>query len=206
MKKNRNSIFPNIPPQRSMWKLGSFFSIIFTFFSAFLYASENPSSENFVHANSVIEEAQLEQPEKTVINIAEGTIVYGLENMSQNTEIKSTVEIKSIRKNSARKTKSIAVTKEAPQKVKAKQAVKSIKATAHVYSHQSQNSFTISNQQLSIGTLASNHSFKALTIHHDYTVTLMQPSDVNATDKYTFSFTLNTMYSHSFTRPPPPFI
>ena len=203
MKKNRNSIFPNIPPQRSMWKLGSFFSLLLIFISTFLFASENPSSETFVHANPVIEETQLEQPEKTVINIAEGTIVYGLENMSQNTEIKNTVETKSIRKNSARKTKSIAVAKETAEKVKVQQKVKNIEATAHVYSHQSQTSFTISNQQLGIGTLASNHSFKALTIHHDYTVVLMQPSDVTATDKYTFSFTPNTMYSHSFTRPPP---
>lgn len=204
MRKTRNLIFQNMMLHCTMWKLSSFFSLLLILNSGFLFASENPSPETIVHADVFVESLPTDQPEKPVIYVAEGTVIYGEESISQVIEVKPSVKRETIQKTNPQKNRSIAVLKKITQKVKTQQDVKNSKVSSPIYySHQSQSSFETSHQQLGIGTLASNHSFKALIIHHDYVVALMQLGDVTPTDKYTFSFTPNTIYFHSFTRPPP---
>lgn len=189
--------------QGIMWRLGSFFYLLFIFTSVSLFASENPSSETFVHANSVVETAQTDQVENNAIHVAEGTVIFGLDSMSQNVEVKHFTEERSFQKALAKKNISATAIKKITQKVKAQHKESSPEATAHLYSHQSESSFEVSKQQCGVGTLAFNHSFKAITVHYNNTVSLAHLSKIIATHKYAFSFTPNTMHAHSFSRPPP---
>lgn len=203
MKKNRNSIFQNMMLQGITWRLGSFFYLLFIFVSVPLFASENPSSETFVHANPVVETAQTDQVENNAIHVAEGTVIFGLDSMSQKVEVKHFTEERIFQKAPAKKNISDTAIKKITQKVKAQNKESSPEATAQLYSHQSESSFQVSKQQCGVGTLAFNHSFKAITVHYNNTVSLAHLSKIIAIHKYAFSFTPNTMHAHSFSRPPP---
>ena len=93
--------------------------------------------------------------------------------------------------------------KKITQKLKTPQKVKSPESTVHVYSHESKSFFETSKKLFEVATLTLNQSFKAVPIYHNSTISTTYLNDVTAIHIYTFSFTLNTMYSHSFTRPPP---
>lgn len=185
------------------WRLGSFFCLLFIFTSTSLFASENPSSETFVHANPVIETAQTNQLENHAIHVAEGTVVFGLDSISQNVEVKHFTEERSIQKTPSKKTRSITAVKKTLQKIKTQHKESSPEAVAHIYSHEPKSSFDVSKQQSGVGTLTFNHSFKAIIVRHNGAVFLASLSKAIAIHQYTFSFTPNTMHSHSFTRPPP---
>lgn len=79
-KKNKFPIFNSMRPQGAMWKLGLFFSflLILTSNSAFAH-SETPASELVVDSSTV----SVDQAPETVIYIAEGTGVYGIDDLSQ---------------------------------------------------------------------------------------------------------------------------
>lgn len=103
MKNNRNSISHNMIFPMIIWRLSSFISIFLILVASPLFASESPSFENFVHANPVIETGQKEQPQNHSIHISEGTVIIGLESISQSTDIKYSEQDKVIQKVSKKK-------------------------------------------------------------------------------------------------------
>jgi len=198
MKKDWNSISQNMTLQGLMWKLGSFFSLLFIFTSASLFASET-----CVHTNTVGKSLEADPSEKSVVYIAEGTVLYGLENISKNTEIKHFVKKRDIQKRISKKSRSITGIKKTTQKVKQQQTYNNPEISSHISSSESKNSFEVSKHQFVMGALAFNHIFKAITVDFNYAILLKPLSNAIVIHKYAFSFTSNTMHAHSFTRPPP---
>lgn len=201
MKKNKNPISKCVKLLGTTWKLGSFVLLFFILLSSSLFATENyPSSETVVHSEPYPE---IDQPQKPVVFITEGTVIYGIENMSQKTEFKPSRQIKTDKKASAKKVKSIAVSKKIIQKVKIEQEIQKPEATAHISSHQSDRSFRVSKQQFGVGTLTINNSFKSAIIKDIVKISVPVIDQTNSSYEYYNSFKGTKVEFFSFTRPPP---
>lgn len=109
MKKNKNPISEKVRLLGTTWKLGSFLLLILTLLSSSLFATENyPSLETVVYSEP---SPEIDQPQESVVFVTDGTVIYGMENMSQKTEFKLSEEKKTDKKIHAKKVKSIAVAK-----------------------------------------------------------------------------------------------
>ncbi|MCX8525312.1 hypothetical protein OF897_15445 [Chryseobacterium formosus] len=201
MKKNKNPISKCVKLLGTTWKLGSFVLLFFILLSSSLFATENyPSSETVVHSEP---SPEIDQHQKPVVFVTEGTVIYGMENMSQKTEFKASEETKTDKKASTKKIKSIAVSKKIIQKVKIEREIQKLEATAHISSHQSENSFEVSKQRYGVGTLTINNSFKAAILKDIAKISVPVADNTNSSYEYCVFFKGTKIELFSFTRPPP---
>ena len=187
-------------PLGTTWKLSFFISILFIFISSSLFASENPSLETVVHAEPSIE---IDQHGKSVVFVTEGTVIFGMENMSQNAEFKPVAEKKSKKKNLVKSSKNLAVSKKIIEKVKTEQKIQKPEGTTHISSHQSEHSFETSRQRSGVGTLTFNNYLKSAIIKDFAAVVNLFTGNTNLLYEYYNSSKGAESEFFSFTRPPP---
>lgn len=202
MKKKKNPISLNMALLGTTWKLRFFTSFLLIFISTSLCASENPSSETIIHNESSVESSQ---PTKPIVYIAEGTVVYGIESMSQDPTSPSLEKKKTETKIATRKVKSTSVVKKIAQKIKIEREIQKPEATTHISSHQSENSFEVSKQRYGVGTLTLNHYFKSAIVKNIAKIPSPLADNTNSSYEYYYSQKGIKVKFFCFTRPPPPF-
>jgi hypothetical protein len=198
MKKNKFPISKSMRPQGTMWKLGFFFSflLILTSNSAFAH-SETSATELIVDSSTVL----VAQTPETVIYIAEGTTVYGIDNFSQTPKPTSSSNGKDSKKYQKKKLKLIAQKK---KEIQAKNQSPKPEITALASRHPSNDSFEVSKFSKSVGTITVNNNLKSAL---QSTVIDSKTSSVsffnNSLYTYTIPFTKDITDRYSFARPPP---
>lgn len=195
---NKVLAFSNMRPFGAMWKLGFLFSIIFISFPIYLFGSETPTSEIVVHADSIFEDVKIAHPS---LYVSEGTIIYGMENISVKEDTILTVK-KSIAKKEVSKKDSILGNSINNHK-KQKQKVEIPEALEHLSSHQSENLFHSSNQQFGVGTLIVNNFHKSAVVNDSTVILNYIYGSIHTLCDYSHSFINSKARFFSFTRPPP---
>lgn len=198
MKKNKNSISKNTRPKGTMWKLGFFFSflLILTSNSAFAH-SETPASELVVDSSTV----SVTQTPGTVIHIAEGTTVYGMDSFSQIPHPSSSSNGKDSKKHEKKKLKVIAQKK---KEIQTENKSPKPEITALASKQPSSDSFEVSKFSKTVGTINTNIHLKSALQN---TVVDIKTSSIsffnNSLYTYTLPFTKDITYRSNFARPPP---
>lgn len=185
-------------PQGTMWKLGFFFSFLLILTSNSVFAhSETIASESVVDSSTV----SVAQTPETVVYIAEGTTVYGIDNFSQTPKSSLSSSGKDSKKHEKKKLKAIAQKKKELQTEKKPPRPK---ITTLASKHPSSDSFEVSKFSKSVGTISSNTHLKS-ALHN--TVIDIKTSSIsffnNSLYSYTLPFTKDITDRYSFTRPPP---
>lgn len=195
--KNEFPIFHSMRPQGTMWKLGFFFSflLILTSNSAFAHL-ETPVSELVLDSSTV----SVDQTPETVIYIAEGTTVYGIDDLSQTPNPPSSNDRDS-KKHEKKKLKVIAQKKKEIQTEN-----KSPKPEIMVFASRqpSSGSFEVGRFSKSVGTVSGSIHLKSV-LHSTFidikTVSISFFN--NSLYTYTLPFTKDITDRYSFARPPP---
>lgn len=206
MKENNNPITKFVKPQGTTWKLGYFIFLILFTFSSKLFASENPSNENIVHADNSVDigsDQKTENTEEPIIYVTKGVLVYGMENISTHQhklqEEKQIVSQKKVFKKNITASKH---KKEIPSKNLSRKLQKA-EVPFHFASKNSQTSFEVAKQQSASGTLNFGNSFKAAILQDFISISAPYPDNTNSLYNYSLSFGGAKADFISFTRPPP---
>ncbi|WP_129535390.1 hypothetical protein [Chryseobacterium sp. 3008163] len=197
MKKNKNSIFKNMRPQGTMWKLGFFFSFLLILTSNSVFAhSETTASESVVDFSTV----SVAQTPETVIHVAEGTTIYGSDLTSKTPATSSSSKLRKQKKR-AGKGKAIELTK---KNVQLENKSKKPETKILVLNHPSDNSFNVSKHTTSVGTITVNNTLKSI-VHDTFFDFKIIPLSFynNSLFKYSIPFIKEITDRYSFTRPPP---
>lgn len=195
MKKDWNSISPNMTLQGIMWRLGSFFSFLLIFTANPLFAfSEKPSSHTVLDSSII----SADQISKTVIHIAEGTTVYGIDNFSQTPKPSSSSNGKDSKKHEKKKLKIIAQKK---KEIQTEDKPSKPEITAFASRRPSSDSFEVSKFSKSVGTINASTSALHSTVIDIKTSSIFFFN--NSLYPYTLPFNKDITDRYSFARPPP---
>lgn len=199
MIKDKFSILENMIPRCIMWKLGFLVSLLLLLFSTKIFASENSGLASTIDSDQVIQKEELTL---SVIHINEGTVVYGMENISQNVQPINAEDKKYTQHKELKKITKLTVAEKILKKVKTEQITKLPEVNTQLSSHNSEDSFKSSKQQFRVATLTNTISKIAIL---NYTVYYQTPFSLNTNSLYTLSFFLKGGLANSafFTRPPP---
>lgn len=198
MRKNRNSISNYVRPNGLTWKLGFFLSSLLILISNSAFAhSETPASELVEDSSTV----SVNQTPETVIYIAEGTTVYGTENLSQAPIPSSSSNDNGSKKHEKKKLKVIAQKK---KEIQTEDKSPKPEITAFASRQPSSASFEVVRFSKSVGTInASTHLKSAL---HSTVIDVKTASISffnNSLYTYTLPFTKEITNRCNFARPPP---
>lgn len=197
-KKNKFPIFNSMRQQGTMWKLGLFFSflLILTSNSAFAH-SEIPASELVVDSSTV----SVDQAPETVIYIAEGTGVYGIDDLSQTPPPSSSSNGKDSKKHEKKKLKVIAHKK---KEIRSESKSPKPEIMELASRHPSGDSFEVSKLSKSVGTISDINQLKS-ALHSTVVDIKTAPISFfnNSLYSCTLPFTKDVTDRYSFARPPP---
>ena len=191
-------IFHSMRPNGLTWKLGLLFSflLILTSNSAFAH-SEMSASELVVDSSTV----PVDQTPETVIHIAEGTTVYGIDDLSQTPNPRSSSNDRGSKKHGKKKLKVIA---QKEKEIQAENRSPKPEITSFASRHPSSDSFEVGRFSKSVGTFnASNHLKLVL---HSAVIDIKTASISffnNSLYIYTFPFIKDVTDRYIFARPPP---
>lgn len=179
-------------------KFGFFFSLFIILISNSVFAfPDKPSSENVVDSSIV---SSVDQTEGTVIRIAEGTSVYGIDNFSQTSKPLSSSIGKGYKKHVKKKVK---VVVKAKKEVQIENKIPKQEITAQVSKDPSDSSFQIGNNYIKVGTITTNNNFKSAELiqTYDFVIPILYNKKFYYT--YSFPFIKSITDRYNFTRPPP---
>lgn len=196
--KNKFPIFHSMRPQGAMWKLGFFFSFLLILISNSAFAhSETPASELVADSSTV----SVDQTPETVIYIAEGTTVYGIDNLSQTPNPPSSSNDRDSKKHEKKKLKVIA---EKKKEIQTENKSPKPEITAFASRQPSSGSFEVGRFSKSVGTVSESTHLKSVL--HSTFIDIKTVSTFffnNSLYTYTFPFTKDITDRCSFARPPP---
>ncbi|MCD0457532.1 hypothetical protein LPB85_19010 [Chryseobacterium sp. LC2016-27] len=197
MQKDKDSISPNVV-QNTRWKLGFFFSLFLILTSNHTSAfSEKISSENVIDSSTI---SSVYQSPETVIHIAEGTTVYGINNFSHTYDSSSSSIRKDCKKHERKKIKVIVHTK---SEVQFKNRTPKPKITTYASKYPSGSSFQGSNEYIKVGTITTVNTFKSAELIQTYDLVILILYNKKFYCIYSFPSIKSITDRYSFTRPPP---
>lgn len=154
MIKNRLLIVENMIPIGVMWRLGFLIILSLLLFPVNVIASENSPSANSTNSEQIIQEKK-EESSSSVIHVNEGTIIYGMEFISQDQKPKDAEDIKNTRQIAKKKAKKHSVAEKDLRKIRSKRITKLPSTDIKISIHHSTDSFKLSKQQFASGTLTN---------------------------------------------------
>lgn len=199
MIKDKFSVLEDMVPRCIVWKLGFLVSLLLLLFPTKIFASEN---SGLAHTTDSDQVTQKEELDLSVIHINEGTVVYGMENISLNVQPIDTEDKKQTQHKILKKITKHAVAEKILKKVRTEQITKLPEVNTEFSSHNSEDSFKLSTQQFRVATLTNIISKIAIL---NYTVYHQTVLSLHTNSLYTIFLFLKGGLANStfFTRPPP---
>lgn len=201
IKKDTNTISFTMKPKGIIRKYVFFLSLILGLLPNFLFATSiELSDEVITDSDSTL--IATPKPENNVLYISEGTIVYGMENISQKSSSVHSEPHEKVVKIKSKKQISLAKTEE-KKPIAAKKAQKTI---VKIYiSNNSKDFFDISKTNFNEGTINTNLQFKVSVLNEVLYVYNILPRNTNSIYTYSNFLKGGMVRSNYFTRPPPSF-